>query len=188
MISPLTVIAAVWLVWIVGWWVSSTWTARTVERASGASQLRYSIFIWAAGFLLLSRSRVLGPLLRPFMPHFSSADWVGAALVLAGLGFTVWARVHLGRLWSGVVALKSEHRVVRSGPYAIVRHPIYTGLLIALAGTAIARDNWAALAALVLATVGFTLKLRQEERLLLHHLGAEYEAYMEKTRALIPLP
>jgi protein-S-isoprenylcysteine O-methyltransferase Ste14 len=188
MIAPLTVVVVLWIIWMIGWWLSARWTTTTVERGSASSHFSHSIFIWAAAFLLITRSRVIGPLLRPIMPEKSWAGWLGVALVAIGLGFAVWARVHLGRLWSAAVTLKSGHAVVRSGPYAIVRHPIYSGLLLAIIGTALARDNWAGLLAFVLAAVGLTVKLRQEERLLVEHLGAEYELYREQIPALLPRP
>jgi len=107
-------------------------------------------------------------------------------LVVVGLGFSGWARLHLGRLWSGRVTLKENHEIVRSGPYTFVRHPIYTGLVLAIVGTALTQITLAAIAGLVLATIGLMIKIRQEERLLTEHFGATYESYQRNVRALIP--
>ena len=103
-----------------------------------------------------------------------------------GLAFAIWARVEIGRLWSSAVALKAEHTLVRGGPYAITRHPIYSGLLLALLGTAIARDTEAALLGFPLLCAGLFVKSKQEERLLLERFGPEYEKYRAEVPALIP--
>ena len=86
-------------------------------------------------------------------------------MVAAGLAFAVWARVYLGRNWSGTVTVKQDHELIRSGPYGFVRHPIYTGLLLAMLGTAIAIGEWRGLVAFALFTIGFLLKLRSRRTL-----------------------
>ena len=90
--------------------------------------------------------------------------FLGVAAVAAGLAFTVWARICLGRNWSGTVTLKQDHELVRTGPYRFVRHPIYTGLLVAIAGSAVVRGEWRAALALVIAFAALWRKLRLEER------------------------
>jgi protein-S-isoprenylcysteine O-methyltransferase Ste14 len=123
--------------------------------------------------------------LRPLLTS-TTLSWTGVALVAIGLGFSVWARVHLGRLWSSRVTLKEGHTIVRTGPYGIVRHPIYTGLVVAITGTLLTGITLAALAGVVLITIGFIIKLRQEEQLLTDHFGAAYDAYRAEVRGLIP--
>ena len=103
-----------------------------------------------------------------------------------GLGFAVWARVEIGRFWSGTVALKAEHALIRGGPYAITRHPIYSGLLLALVGTALTRDTEAAFFGLPLLFAGLFVKAKQEESLLLERFGPEYEKYRAEVPALVP--
>ena len=101
MIPPGTVAAALWLVWLAGWWLGAIKTARTVARQS----------YFLAG-------------LYPSTPIVA---WIGVVLVALGLAYAVWARLHLGRMWSAVVTVKAEHRIVKTGPYTLTRHPIYTG-------------------------------------------------------------
>jgi protein-S-isoprenylcysteine O-methyltransferase Ste14 len=103
-----------------------------------------------------------------------------------GLLFTVWARIVLGRNWSGIVTVKQDHELVTAGPYRWVRHPIYTGLLIAFAGSAIARGEWRGVLAVVIVLAGLWRKLKLEERWMIETFGDAYLRYRAKVRALIP--
>jgi protein-S-isoprenylcysteine O-methyltransferase Ste14 len=137
-------------------------------------------------WLFVSRRIPWAALSARFVP---SAAWpyaVGAVLVVLGLGFATWARVYLGRNWSADVTLKQEHELVRSGPYRWVRNPIYTGILIALAGSALARGQWSGVLAVVIAFGSFWYKARLEERVMHDAFGAEYDAYRREVKALIP--
>jgi protein-S-isoprenylcysteine O-methyltransferase Ste14 len=108
---------------------------------------------------------------------------------LAALGFAVcwWARVHLGRLWSGLVTLKEGHRIVDTGPYGLVRHPIYTGVMFAAVATAFVRANPAGFVGAVLLILGFSMTARIEEGFLRAQLGADlYDDYSRRVGMLIP--
>jgi protein-S-isoprenylcysteine O-methyltransferase Ste14 len=100
--------------------------------------------------------------------------------------FSVWARVHLGGNWSGIVTIKHDHELIASGPYAIVRHPIYTGLLVAFIGSAMARGEWRGVLAVLIAWVALWRKLRLEERWMGERFGQQYEAYCRRVPALLP--
>lgn len=89
-------------------------------------------------------------------------------------------------VWLLLWLITAGHAIIRTGPYGIVRHPIYTGLILAFAGTALTRVTLASLLGIVLIVVGLIVKIRQEERLLTDHFGAGYEAYRADVRALIP--
>lgn len=113
--------------------------------------------------------------------------WTLFALAVCGLAFCWWARVHLGRLWSGFVTLKDDHRIVDTGPYGLVRHPIYSGLMFAALMTAFLRASPAAFVGAVLITVGFSMTARIEEGFLRRELGAEtYDDYRRRVGMLIP--
>jgi protein-S-isoprenylcysteine O-methyltransferase Ste14 len=185
MSSPTSTIATLWGIWLLGWLISAGATARTVAEQSAPSRLGHSLFVWIGAFLLFFRPRSLDGLMRPLL-RAPWTGWVGVGLVAIGLGFAGWARFHLGRLWSGRVTLKEDHTIIRSGPYGIVRHPIYTGLLLAFAGTALAQMTLPTLVGFVLVVIGLIIKIRQEERLLTDHFGAEYDSYSADVRALIP--
>jgi protein-S-isoprenylcysteine O-methyltransferase Ste14 len=107
-------------------------------------------------------------------------------LTLAGLLFSAWARVHLGGNWSGIVTVKEDHELVRSGPYGIVRHPIYSGLLLAVVGSALARGEWRGVVAVVIVFWAFRRKMQTEERWMRERFGNGYQAYSERVPALVP--
>jgi protein-S-isoprenylcysteine O-methyltransferase Ste14 len=153
---------------------------------STRDRLRQSFFMWAGAVLLFFHGRSLGPLFQPLFPAAHWVEWTGGALAAAGLALTWWARIHLGRQWSAAVTLKENHVLVRSGPYAITRHPIYTGLLLALAATALVVRTGPALLGLALLVAGLVLKLRQEERFLSSHFGEAYRDYQARVPALVP--
>ena len=113
---------------------------------------------------------------------------MGVGLAMEGLGVAVavWARVRLGRQWSGEITIKEDHRLIRSGPYKSVRHPIYTGLLAMYLGSALVVGTWVALAGVVLAGLAYWRKVGLEERNLEEAFGAEYEGYREETWELLP--
>jgi protein-S-isoprenylcysteine O-methyltransferase Ste14 len=180
--------SAMWLGWIAYWWMLSGRTKSTVQRESAQSRLSYLAPLLLAVFFLFAPRLPLPILGERFVPSsmWHVSDSVGALLVLAGLLFSVWARAHLGRNWSGAVTIKEDHVLVTSGPYRFVRHPIYTGLLVALLGQAIARGEWRGVLAVGLAVHGFWLKVRIEEHWMRERFGTAYAAYSERIRALIP--
>jgi protein-S-isoprenylcysteine O-methyltransferase Ste14 len=110
----------------------------------------------------------------------------GTALTFAGLLFAVWGRVHLGRYWSGLVTLKEGHRLIRTGPYQYVRHPLYTGFLSAILGSAITGGTIAAFAGFVLILVAYLIKMRREEALLTREFGDEYLEFRRSVPQLVP--
>jgi protein-S-isoprenylcysteine O-methyltransferase Ste14 len=187
MTPPWVLILALWVVWVLGWMAAALATAPTLVRQSPLSLLAHRLPMWVGGVLMFVHVGGDGGLFRPLVPYAWLA-WAGVALVALGLGFSAWARVHLGRLWSGNVTLKTGHRIVRSGPYSLARHPIYTGLLLALLGTALARGTVAALLGLAFMWLGGLIKIRQEERLLLEYFGDDYRAYQREVPALVPRP
>ena len=121
-----------------------------------------------------------------FVPKDAWVGSTGLLLKLAGLGLACWARFLLGRNWSSEVQIKHDHELIQAGPYRHVRHPIYSGLLLAFLGTAIAVGEWRGLLALAIVTASFLYKLSHEERWLRERFGEPYLAYQRRTRALIP--
>jgi len=178
MFQPFDPLNLVWSIWALVWLVTAVWSARSVSREPYRNRLLVAALMVVGFFPLLARSRLPAVLAPRFV--------IGLTLTVLGLGFAIWARVHLGRFWSGMVTLKENHELIRSGPYAFVRHPIYTGLITAAAGTALARGTFAALLALGLIVVACWLKIRAEEKLLTNHFGDQYREYRRQVPALIP--
>ena len=110
---------------------------------------------------------------------------MGTAVVAAGFGLAIWARLHLGRNWSSHVVVKEGHALIRTGPYRLIRHPIYTGLLLAIAGTALAIGEWRGVFGFVFALLGILVRVRAEETRM-SATFPEYERYRRETYALLP--
>jgi protein-S-isoprenylcysteine O-methyltransferase Ste14 len=185
---PRIVFSVIWIAWIVSWIVAALWSSRAEKRARSWEMVAYRAAIVAGAVLLTPwvARRLAG---TPLWDVGYDGAYALAALTLAGLLFAWWARIHLGRLWSGSITRKEGHRVVDTGPYALVRHPIYTGLIFALFATAAAQATARALAGAVLIAFGFWLKARAEERFLAAELGADaYGAYRRRVPMLMPLP
>jgi protein-S-isoprenylcysteine O-methyltransferase Ste14 len=136
--------------------------------------------------VLLVARRLPAPLDRVLIPRAIWTLAIGAATCVFGLVVTIWARRTLASNWSSVVEFKQGHELVKSGPYRFVRHPIYTGLLIMFLGTALEIGLLRCWLAVPLVIIGFWIKLRQEEALLLRHFPQEYPAYCKRVKALVP--
>ncbi|WP_233489525.1 methyltransferase family protein [Solidesulfovibrio fructosivorans] len=139
-----------------------------------------------AGALMALPSDMLPGFGARFAPAGEGLFWIGIGLTALGLLFAAWARHCLGANWSGVVSIQSGHELVRTGPYALVRHPIYTGLLTAFAGSALTLGQWRGVAAVALAILALWRKLALEERWLIEEFGEPYKAYRRRVRAVIP--
>lgn len=187
-VSPIyrQVIGLLWLAWAVYWLVSSVRIKAAVRRESTASRLAHVIPLIVGGVLIGGRKLPWGPLNARLWPHSPTAYWIGLTLLVAGLAFAVWARVHLGRNWSASVTVKEGHELIRSGPYAYARHPIYTGLITAVLGTAIVSGTVRAAVGLVIITVSLLRKLRTEEAFMRETFPGEYERYSADVPALVP--
>lgn len=175
-----------WLAWLVLWAGTAAWSKRSARQESAASWLVHMVPLMLAFFLLWAHRMPDGILEGAILPYRPWFYGVGLALTLGGLLFTVWARVCLGRNWSGSVQVKAGHELVQNGPYRFVRHPIYTGLLTAILGSALALDQWRGLVAVLIVLAGFVYKLRLEERWMTETFGEAYAEYRRHTRALIP--
>ena len=186
MVRPRVLFAAFWLAWIVSWLLGAFWASRTEKRAVTWDTALYRVAT-VVGAVLLTPWAAHRLHLQQLWHVGLFGAYVLAALTLAGLLLTWWARIHLGRLWSGSITRKEGHRVIDTGPYALVRHPIYTGLIFALLATAIAQAWISGLAGAVLITFGLWVKARIEERSLTAELGADaYGAYRRRVPMLIP--
>jgi protein-S-isoprenylcysteine O-methyltransferase Ste14 len=168
-----------WLIWALR-------TKPTRSRESAASRLSYIVPIIFAYALMFTRHAGAGWLQTQLLPDNLWVQVLGITINLLGLLFAVWARIYLGGNWSSAVTVKIGHELIRKGPYRWVRHPIYSGLVLAMLGTAIANRHLRGLLAVVLAFIGFSIKSRIEERAMMHTFGAEYEEYSRNTGGILP--
>jgi len=183
---PALLFAVIWLGWLISWTVGALWSDRTEKRLVTWGVLVYRILIVAGVILSLPlTARHLGAG-RIWHVRYTGA-YLLAGVTLAGILFAWWARIHLGRLWSSGVARKENHRVVDTGPYRLVRHPIYTGLLASSLATMIAQATATAMAGWILIVLGLWMKARAEERFLAAELEPEaYVSYRLRVPMLLP--
>jgi protein-S-isoprenylcysteine O-methyltransferase Ste14 len=182
-------IAAAWLIFFVYWFWK--WRdAKATAQPHDPVQRRLHIIPTIIGIVLIEtgwrKPAPLTPLGLGLWRATPVIQWIALLVVLAGLAIAIRARVVLATNWSADVEVKEDHELLTRGPYAWVRHPIYTGILTMLAGTAIAMGTGAALLGLVLATVGFNIKLRQEEVLMRAQFASAYADYERRVKRLVP--
>ena len=170
-----TVIEAAWFVWVVWWLVSATRLNRMKQREPAGEWLLRFVVTFAAFWLLFRSGAYLGDLNNRFVP-----------LTCVGLAFSIWARQHIGRYWSSTVSLRADHQLIRTGPYSRIRHPIYTGILFALAGTVLADGHYRAIVAFVIILAGLIWKARREENLLTREFGPAFEEHKRLTGFFLP--
>jgi protein-S-isoprenylcysteine O-methyltransferase Ste14 len=183
---PTLLLALIWIVWLIGWAVASFWSSRAEKHLMIRDSLAYRVPIIAGAILVAPwTAQVLGE--RPLWHFGNGGTYALAVLTLAGTSFAWWARIHLGHFWSSAIARKEGHRVVDTGPYGFVRHPIYTGLIGAILATGAAVATLTALLGALLIAFGLWQKARMEEGFLTTELGADaYGPYRRRVPMLVP--
>lgn len=186
MYDPYAIIGWAWGGVAAVWLVSGFTSKRTARRQAAGSRLVHLGLTAFAALLIAGIGPWKAALARQIIPQTPAAANLGLALTLAGLAFALWARFALGRNWSGTVTIKRDHELVRSGPYAFVRHPIYSGFLLALLGTIIVRCTLGALVGLGVIVAVLRLKSLTEEAFMLEQFGSQYTDYKRHVKALVP--
>jgi len=186
MIRPGMIVDLCWLTLGVYWLISAAGTKKVaVNENSGLRGFRLAIIVCL--FVLLGTNWLrIGPLGWRFVPWSSSIVWIGALLTGAGVALAIWARWSLGRNWSDKVVLKVDHELIRSGPYRYLRHPIYTGILVALAGTALVTGEWRGVVAVILMTMNYYVKATREEKILAENFGDAFVEHKKRTGFFLP--
>ena len=185
--TPQIALALTWIVWWLSWWAAALWSDRAVSRPSRQQQIFYRLCAMAGAVLLFGLYRHDFRMELVLWRMGNPAGWLMVAAGACGLAFTWWARLHLGRLWSANVGRKADHRVVDTGPYGLVRHPIYTGITLASIATAALRGTAAGWVGMAVMTAGWVIKARLEEGFLREQLGTEaYDAYARRVPMLVP--
>ena len=178
-------IEAAWISFVVYWLVMAFSVKRVEKKESRSSRAAYTAIV-AVAVLLFKYDLDWTPLLWRFVPDTRAWILAGVLLTYAGVALAIWARTILGGNWSSSVTVKQDHTLIRSGPYATVRHPIYSGILLAGLGTAMVIGEMHCLLGVAIGLVGFRAKSRVEEGFMIGQFGKEYEDYRQHTRALIP--
>jgi len=187
MLTYLQIIVGIWIIFMAIVFIPALWESIPVERRSSRYIQRAFIIAIIAMILVIVLARFeSGALILRVVPDSFLTEITGIILTIAGLGFSTWARYHLGKYWSSMVMVKVGHRLIRTGPYRIVRNPIYTGMLIAFVGASIAIGELFAFVALVIGFASIWVKIKTEEEILTEKFGEEYLQYKRDVKALIP--
>jgi protein-S-isoprenylcysteine O-methyltransferase Ste14 len=185
-VTPLSLIRLAWILWLISWFAAAAWSERTVRRPAVRREVLYRVLTVSGAMLMFGANPGGVRADTPLWRVAPAIGWLLAALVICGFLFMWWARTHLGQLWSSSVTRKEHHHVVDTGPYAIVRHPIYTGLLVAIVGTMLIRVTIITLIGSALIATGIYVKARVEEAFLRQQLGDSYAAYARRVPMLVP--
>jgi protein-S-isoprenylcysteine O-methyltransferase Ste14 len=173
---------AVGVVWLIGY----AFTKRTVRRQPIGARLFHLALLVLGGCMMAGPWFRYGWLKMRFVPELEGVALAGMVLTVAGCAFAIWARVTLGANWSGLATVKAGHELITSGPYSLARHPIYTGLLTAIAGSALVSGEWRSLLGALIIVFAIVVKMSQEERLMMQTFPNTYPLYRERVKALIP--
>lgn len=185
-INPQSGIVYCWEALGVFWLVGLGFSKPTI-RAQEVGPRLFHIALAGLGFTFLgTRYFRLGWLGERFLSTAPVWAEAGFALTLVGCLFAVWARITLGRNWSGRATVKAEHELITQGPYSLARHPIYTGLLTAALGTGLAGGEWRCVTGFVLIVLALMVKMSQEEKLMEQTFPEAYPAYRHRVKALLP--
>ena len=186
-LDPQSLVRWLWFAWLVSWFVAALWSDRTIGRPALRSQLAFRLPMIAGAILLFGLHSGVEPTGNVLWRPGAASSWALVGLTVVGLAFTWWARLHLGRLWSSSVTRKADHRVVDTGPYGIVRHPIYTGIIVAAVATSLLPPMVRTVAGAACIAVGAYIKARVEEGFLREQLGQDaYAAYARRVPMLVP--
>lgn len=179
-------VGRIWIAFWVIWILAAVTAKRTVRHQSAGTRFLHVVFIFLVYMFLFPGNFPLGPLDRRLWPAGLWTEDFGIALTLTGIAFAFWARAALGRNWSGSVTIKENHELIRRGPYRIVRHPIYSGVLLALLGTAIVFGRLRGFLGVAIAFGALWMKLQMEEQFMAEQFGEQYALYKSEVKALVP--
>jgi protein-S-isoprenylcysteine O-methyltransferase Ste14 len=168
-------------------WLAALPFAKRAVRSQRSSGRAFHLMLVLLGFTLLGSHYLRqGWLGLRFLSDDPAMGWAGWALTAVGCGFAIWARMALGANWSGRATVKVNHELIMWGPYAVARHPIYAGLLLACLGTAVAEGEYRCVLGLALIVAGFAIKIWNEERLMMETFPDAYPRYRQRVKAIIP--
>jgi protein-S-isoprenylcysteine O-methyltransferase Ste14 len=175
-----------WIVFIV-YWVVSAQKLKSIKQREPRGERLIQIVLMAAAYILMFKEQIgRGWLATRFVPASPTIGKFGVAVTVVGIAFAIWARWHLGENWSATVTLKEGHELISSGPYRYIRHPIYTGMLLAFVGTALALGEYRALISVCMVMVAFYIKAKKEELFLSQEFGEKFREHSRRTGMFLP--
>src|SRR5450631_1415127 len=187
----LTILEYLWSAFGLYWFAAAAHgrsAARTAPQTGEPHLFRVvRLSILVITFALLFWQRLaIGFLGKRFAPDFPALDSAGFVATLVGLGIATWARIHLGRNWSDKVVIQAGHQLIRTGPYVRLRHPIYSGVLLGVLGTAVVLGEWRGVVAFVLLLTNYAIKARKEDRVLAERFGVQFQEHKRRAGFLFP--
>ena len=184
--SPSALISDLWIAFFVSWIAAALWAKKTVVRMPSGAQLPLYGGAIVVSVALNFAGRMLPGLQVRLWAESALFDWAMVVVSILAFAWCWWARIHLGSLWSAGINRREGHRIVDTGPYGIVRHPIYTGLILATFAFALIRARPATLLIALAVAIFFSVKARLEERFLRQEFGAAYDTYSQRVARLVP--
>ena len=175
-----------WLIFLVYWFISAQKLKSVKQREPRGERLIQIVFMAAAYILMFNDRMSRGWLGTRFVEASPAIGRLGLALTIVGIAFAIWARWHLGENWSATVTLKEGHELINTGPYRRIRHPIYTGMLLAFVGTALSLGEYRALISVGIVLVAFYAKAKKEERFLAQEFGEKFREHSRRTGMFLP--
>ena len=175
-----------WIVFVVYWIIGAIKTRATREKEPFISRFAV-LLVEGVGYLLIFRGSMgIGFLGTRFVPRTMAGAILGVVLIWSGIGLAIWARYHLAEFWSARITIKEDHQLIRTGPYTHLRHPIYSGLILATIGSALVIDEWRCLLGVCLVLAGYCFKARKEETMLSQQFGDAFREHQKHAGFLIP--
>lgn len=183
-INLLQINSWLWIAWAI-YWIAMSRSVNKTASSEGILLRASHLIPLALGFILIFTPHLVG-LSRHHVEGGLPVEILGNVITTIGLSFAIWGRIHLGKYWSGIITLKEGHRLIRTGPYRLVRHPLYTGFLGGALGSAMTAHSCEAVLGFVLMLIAYIVKIRREEAFLTQQFGDEYIAFKREVRTLIP--
>jgi protein-S-isoprenylcysteine O-methyltransferase Ste14 len=175
-----------WIVFVVYWIIGAIKTRATREKESFTTRSAVLLIEIIGYALLFSSSTGIGFLGTRFIPRTMAGAILSVVFIWSGIALAIWARYHLAEYWSARITIKEDHQLIRTGPYTHLRHPIYSGLVLATMGSALVIDEWRCVLGVCLVLTGYCFKARKEETMLSQQFGDAFREHQEHTGFLIP--
>jgi protein-S-isoprenylcysteine O-methyltransferase Ste14 len=169
------------------YWVFAARRVQAARTTESAAYRAFRFLVLTITFtLLFAKWTAIGFLGRSFLSRAQPLEYIGFIAALAGLAIAIWARISLGQYWSDKIVLKVDHQLVRSGPYARMRHPIYSGVLLGVAGSALVVDEWRAVLAFLLLLTNYMVKAKREDKILAGAFAQDFAKHRRRAGLLLP--